>query len=220
MENRSYIARIDFIKYCRRSNRSSLLLEERSVERSLDFASLCLNFSPTNVIPGTQFSFAHDKLVLLVPTQNTLYRFIFEIGIRKKNEVQAVLKLSEDQAFLYNYDSYELTSSRSACRASIVHADNGTSALYSLADGQIILVQMRYAPGNRGQGYEKVIRGEGLLQRVMKAAHQLSLVVSLASCMNGKKEYDVNLYDIMICNSDGGYGEQGIYDSKLFPSNE
>ncbi|OZC07683.1 hypothetical protein X798_05319 [Onchocerca flexuosa] len=222
--------RIDFVKYCRRSNRSSLLLEERSVERSLDFASLCLNFSPTNVIPGTQFSFAHDKLVLLVPTQNTLYRFIFEIGILKKNEVQAVLKLSEDQAFLYNYDSYELTSSRSACRASIVHADNGTSALYSLADGQIILVQMRYAPGNRGQGYEKVIRGEGLLQRVMKAAHQLSLVVSLASCMvhhdtffyvlfddkrlhvyvNGKKEYDVNLYDIMICNSDGGYGEQEI----------
>ncbi|KAM3720028.1 Nuclear pore complex protein [Dirofilaria immitis] len=211
-----------------RSNRSSLLLEERSVERSFDFASLCLNFSPANVIPGTQFSFVDDKLILLVPTQNALYRFTFEIELRKKNEDQAILKLSEDQAFPYNRDSYELTSSKSACSANIVHTNSGTSAVYSLADGQIIFVQMRYEPGGRGQGYEKVIRGEGLLQRVMKAAHQLSLVVSLASCVvdhdilfyvlfddkrlhvyiNGKKEYDVNLYDMIIYNSDGGDGEQ------------
>ncbi|EJW84189.1 hypothetical protein WUBG_04899 [Wuchereria bancrofti] len=213
----------------RRSNRSSLLLEERSVERSFNFASLCFSFSPVNVIPGTQFSFAHNKLILIVPTQNALYRFTFEIAIQKKDKVQSVLKLSEDQAFLYNYDSYELTSSKSACRASIVHTTStGTSAVYSLGDGQIVLVQMRHEPGSRGQGYEKVIRGEGLLQRVMKAAHQLSLVVSLASCvvhhdilfyvlfddrrlhvyMNGKKEYDGNLYDIMIRNSHGGDGEQ------------
>ncbi|EFO22252.2 hypothetical protein LOAG_06232 [Loa loa] len=211
-----------------RSNRSALLLEERSVERSFDFASLCFNFSPANVIPGTQFSFTHNKLILLVPTQNALYRFNFEIGIQKRNEAEAVLKLSEDQAFLYNYDCYELTSSKTACRASIIHtADGGTSAIYSLGDGQIVLVQMRHEPGKRGQGYEKVIRGEGLLQRVMKAAHQLSLVVSLASCVvhrdilfyvlfddkrlhvyvNGKKEYDGNLYDIIIRNSDGGDGE-------------
>uniref|UniRef100_A0A158Q7J8 Nucleoporin_N domain-containing protein n=1 Tax=Elaeophora elaphi TaxID=1147741 RepID=A0A158Q7J8_9BILA len=212
-----------------RSNRSSLLLEERSVEGCFDFASLCFNFSPINVIPGTQFSFAHDKLILIVPTQNALYRFTFEIGTLKKNEVQAVLKLSSDQTFLYNHDSYELTSSRSACRASIMHTtSNGTSALYSLSDGQVVLVQMRHVPGSRGQGYEKVIRGDGLLQRVMKAAHQLSLVVSLTSCvvhhnilfyvlfddkrlhvyMNGKKEYDGNLHDIMIHHSDGGDAEQ------------
>ncbi|VDN85393.1 unnamed protein product [Brugia pahangi] len=168
----------------RRSSRSSLLLEERSVERPFDFASLCFNFNPANVIPGTQFSFAHNKLILIVPTQNALYRFTFEIAIQKKNKVQSVLKLSEDQAFLYSYDSYELASSKSACRASVVHTTStGTSAVYSLGDGQIVLVQMRHEPGSRGQGYEKVIRGEGLLQRVMKAAHQLSLVVSLASCV-------------------------------------
>ncbi|CAG9533982.1 unnamed protein product [Cercopithifilaria johnstoni] len=212
-----------------RSNRSSLLLEERSVERCFDFSSLCLNFSPANVIPGTQFCFAHDNLILLVPTQNALHRFTFEIGVAKKNEIQGVLKLSADQTFLYNHDSYELTSSRSACRASVVHTTtSGTSALYSLGNGQIVLVQMRHVPGSKGQGYEKVIRGDGLLQRVMMATHQLSLVVSLASCvvhrdilfyvlfddkrlhvyMNGRKEYDRNLYDIMIHNSDGGDGDQ------------
>ncbi|KAL3993762.1 Nucleoporin Nup120/160 family protein [Acanthocheilonema viteae] len=205
-----------------RSNRSSLLLEERSVERCFDFASLSFNFSPANVIPGTQFCFEHDKLILIVPTQNALHRFTFDIGA-KKNEVQAILKLSADETFLDNYDSYKLTSSRSACRASIVHTTStGTSAIYSLGDGQIVLVQMRHAPGSKGQGYEKVIRGDGLLQRVMKATHQLSLVVGLASCVihcdvlfyvlfddkrlhvytNGKKEYDGNLYD-MIPNSDG-----------------
>ncbi|KAK6102919.1 Nucleoporin Nup120/160 family protein [Brugia pahangi] len=224
-----------------RSSRSSLLLEERSVERPFDFASLCFNFNPANVIPGTQFSFAHNKLILIVPTQNALYRFTFEIAIQKKNKVQSVLKLSEDQAFLYSYDSYELASSKSACRASIVHTTStGTSAVYSLGDGQIVLVQMRHEPGSRGQGYEKVIRGEGLLQRVMKAAHQLSLVVSLASCvvyhdilfyvlfddrrlhvyMNGKKEYDGNLYDIMVRNSHGGDGEQVTVEMVKTCSNE
>uniref|UniRef100_A0A915PSA8 Uncharacterized protein n=1 Tax=Setaria digitata TaxID=48799 RepID=A0A915PSA8_9BILA len=228
-----------YLVYYRRSNRSSLLLEERSIEKSFDFSSLCFNFSPANVIPGTQFFSVNDKLILIVPTQNALYRFTFEIGIQKKNEVQAVLKLSEDQSFLYNYDSYELTSSRNACRASIVHTNDGTSAVYSMADGQIVLVQMRHAPGSRGQGYEKVLRGDGLLQRVMKAAHQLSLIVSLASCVvhrdilfyilfddrrlhvyaNGKKEYDVNLYDIMISNSDGGDTEQVVAEMVKICSN-
>ncbi|VDK80884.1 unnamed protein product [Litomosoides sigmodontis] len=215
-----------------RSNRSSLLLEERSVEQCFDFASLSLNFAPANVVPGTQFCFAHDKLILIVPTQNALHRFAFDIGNQKKNEVHAILKLSADQSFMYNHDSYELTSSRSACSASVIHTTgSGTSAIYSLGDGQIVFVQMRHAPGSKGQGYEKVMRGDGLLQRVIKTTHQLSLVVSLASCVvhrdiffyvlfddkrlhvyvNGKKEYDDNLYDIMMQNG-GGDEEQATVE--------
>lgn len=77
---------------------------------------------------------------------------------RNKNfdslQVHAVLKLSADQSFLYNHDSYELTSSRNACSASVAHTtSSGTSAIYSLGDGQIVFVQMRHAPGNKGQGF-------------------------------------------------------------------
>ncbi|VDM94978.1 unnamed protein product [Thelazia callipaeda] len=220
-----------------RSYRSCLLVEERSTISSLPFGSLRFNFSPSFVIPGTHFAYVKNKLVLLIPTQIALYRFVFgfEIETHERNLSESVLKLSENRNFLYNYDCYEYTTSRSACRASIVHtASDETIALFSTTDGQLFLVQMRYAAGSGTEkvklvkGREKVIRGEGLLHRVMKATHQLSLVVSLASCCvydeihfyvlfgdkrlhvytDGKKEYDVNLFEMLVANSSCGDGQQ------------
>uniref|UniRef100_A0A914GWM9 Uncharacterized protein n=1 Tax=Globodera rostochiensis TaxID=31243 RepID=A0A914GWM9_GLORO len=64
-----------------RADGANLFLNEFSVDRDLVDASLCINFSQSLLVPGTQLFIVRRKLLLLVvPTQSGIHRFYVHLA--------------------------------------------------------------------------------------------------------------------------------------------
>lgn len=60
---------------CRRAEGSNLYLDEFSADSDLSQSSVCIVFSQSMIIPGTQLLSCRGTLALVVPTQCAIHRF-------------------------------------------------------------------------------------------------------------------------------------------------
>uniref|UniRef100_A0A7E4VXA4 Nucleoporin_N domain-containing protein n=1 Tax=Panagrellus redivivus TaxID=6233 RepID=A0A7E4VXA4_PANRE len=127
-----------------RTDGPNLYLDEYSTSTDLRDASLCINFSQSNVIPSVKAFVKAGMFVLVVPTQSSIHRIV--VSIDQRDDVtlggRSILAYFPRESELqYYWDVHNLKVSGTATQAAITVSDIGKTFIsLVMADGPLILV--------------------------------------------------------------------------------
>ncbi|KAL3095032.1 hypothetical protein niasHS_006383 [Heterodera schachtii] len=132
-----------------RAEGANLFLNEYSVDRDLNDASLCINFSQSLLIPGTQLCIVRRKLLLLaVPTQSGIHRFYVHLARHQDDSLGnfALISRLHDDGQLCAHHEFHAWRTLSGSAAIGTKAALGTDAVgctvaaVCMADRQLLRV--------------------------------------------------------------------------------
>lgn len=172
----------------RRAEGSNLYLDEFSADSDLSQSSLCIVFSQSMVIPGTQLLNCRGTLVLVVPTQCAIHRFFIHAWQEGASVNQSLLsKFPRDEELPASHDFYFYSVAGVAGEASIaLSKDSKMLAAVKTSTSELALVVMPMLGGSRAgiqrllwsgasgvfvePPVEEILRAENVLKRMLAAS--------------------------------------------------
>ncbi|CAJ0578133.1 unnamed protein product, partial [Mesorhabditis spiculigera] len=146
-----------------------LFIEERSLKNTMS-NSLCFHFTRSSILPGTSFSVFCDALVLVVPTQSSIHRFVAHLpkSTQSYDETHSVFALFGDESCLGQFhESHLIVSQGHPTRASIAQGPNATKAVYLTMEGYLVHIHMPI--DNACDVEETLLKDAGIIRRILGA---------------------------------------------------
>uniref|UniRef100_A0A0N4ZUQ7 Nucleoporin_N domain-containing protein n=1 Tax=Parastrongyloides trichosuri TaxID=131310 RepID=A0A0N4ZUQ7_PARTI len=128
-----------------KSEGSNLFLQEYSTQRDLKFSSLCINVSPSVIIPGSQVTFINNILTITIPTQFSVQSLDLSLSEDMVGELKhvSVLKFFSTEEYVYK-KLYNLKNQECAVKACVSTVSSSSSFIIAFLNikNEAIVVRM------------------------------------------------------------------------------
>uniref|UniRef100_A0A914CBT9 Nuclear pore complex protein Nup160 n=1 Tax=Acrobeloides nanus TaxID=290746 RepID=A0A914CBT9_9BILA len=185
-----------------RAEGPNLFLDEFSTDSDLHDSSICLNFTHTKILPGTQIFVYRGFLILVVPTQSSLHWFYVSMNTDSDSRGPlrpnySILSLFPNECDLQapTYGFYWLTTTGIAKKAEVVLLRDGRiQSAFLMVDSPIVMVSLPpFGNDNRELVSETTLREGNVVTQLLKNLDSQHNVVDFDLISDG---FDAQLVSI------------------------